>query len=136
MLVLFLTACIYPDRVTAVISSIVMFFITTHNNIVPILIIEPYYNSQIREHVPKALVILVGLKSDLRTKSENESRQIRKRENSDCLVVTADVKALSQEVGAVCYLECSALNNERINDVFKKAVKACRHSWKQKCAML
>ena len=79
---------------------------------------------------------MVGLKSDLRLKSENGSGQISESEKSDCLIAMSDVKALSREVGAVFYVECSALKNERVNKVFKKAAQACRPSWKQKCAML
>merc|ERR1712228_107252 len=58
---------------------------------------------EVRHHVPRAKIVLVGTKIDLR-----EPNSISKRKG----------EKLSEEIKAECYMECSAITREGLNDVF------------------
>ena len=60
-----------------------------------------------------AFLQLVGNKSDLR-----EQKQ-------DHCVTDEEVEAVAKEVGAVCYLPCSALHLKNVTKVFDTAVRTC-----------
>jgi len=60
---------------------------------------------EVRHHVPGAKILLVGTKTDLR---ETEANTIGKKRGA----------RLSEEIGAECYMECSARTRDGLNDVF------------------
>ena len=63
----------------------------------------------------------MGTKSDLR----NEADTIRKlKEQNQSPVTHQQGVALSRQIHAARYLECSALNQDGIKDVFAEAVRA------------
>ncbi|CAE6489370.1 unnamed protein product [Rhizoctonia solani] len=66
---------------------------------------------------PQTPVILVGCKADLRpaagTSADGKQYVTRQR-----------AQAVSQEIGARGYKECSALNNQGVDDVFEAATRA------------
>merc|ERR550534_79480 len=59
---------------------------------------------EVRHHVPRAKIVLVGTKTDLR----GESNSISKKKGD----------RLSDEIKAECYMECSAKTREGLNEVF------------------
>jgi len=77
---------------------------------------------EIRHHCPKTPVILVGTKIDLR--QEQSVIQKRKRERQRPLLTPSDGQNLAREIGAVRYLECSALTQRGLKNVFVEAVRA------------
>jgi small GTP-binding protein len=63
----------------------------------------------IRERVPDAVLLLVGTKTDLRPASALS-------------VSPADGHALARDIGAIEYVETSAIDGSGVNDVFTKAI--------------
>ncbi|KAJ1300658.1 hypothetical protein OPQ81_002306 [Rhizoctonia solani] len=66
---------------------------------------------------PQVPVILVGCKADLRPAagSSTDGKQYVTRQRA---------QAVAQEIGARAYKECSALNNQGVDDVFEAATRA------------
>lgn len=66
---------------------------------------------------PQVPVVLVGCKADLRPAggSSADERQYVTRQRA---------QAVAQEIGARVYKECSALNNQGVDDVFEAATRA------------
>lgn len=72
-------------------------------------------------HCPGVPILLVGTKSDLR----NDAGTQRKLKEQNQTPVTHHQGAiLARQIQAVRYLECSALNQDGIKDVFSEAVRA------------
>merc|ERR1719273_45595 len=76
---------------------------------------------EITQHAPDVPIILVGTKSDLRNDQEMQSELSRK--GLKC-VSAQEAQAMANEVGAVKYLECSALTQEGLKVVFDEAIRA------------
>lgn len=69
---------------------------------------------------PNVPVILVGCKADLRPADALDSSNDRTLP----YVPRARGEAVSQEIGARCYKECSALRTTGVDDVFEAATRA------------
>ncbi len=76
---------------------------------------------EIRHHCPTTPFILVGTKQDLRDDPETISHLA---ERGVSLVTPEEGDAMAKEVGAVKYLECSALTQEGLKTVFEEAIRA------------
>lgn len=84
--------------------------------------VEPIWYPEVRYFCRGVPIILVGNKTDLRTDTETIER-LRKRYN--CAPFTEDEgRAMAKRIGVVAYVECSALINEGIHEVFETAVRA------------
>jgi len=69
---------------------------------------------EISQHCPGAPIILVGTKSDLRNKSESHTG----------LVSLQDAEKMAKQINAVTLIECSALTQEKLADVFQQTIRA------------
>merc|ERR1719152_93709 len=79
---------------------------------------------ELRYHAPRDVpVILVGTKADLRDDKGTCARLAEKRQRP---VTREEGEALAHEVGAAAYLECSALTQVGLKDVYEEAVRAAR----------
>merc|ERR1719273_65975 len=76
---------------------------------------------EITQHAPDVPIILVGTKSDLRNDQEMQPELARK--GLKC-VSPQEAQAMANEVGAVKYLECSALTQDGLKVVFDEAIRA------------
>jgi len=76
---------------------------------------------EIQHHAPNVPILLVGTKSDLR-KDENTIKQLNSRQQS--LVTVENAQRMAKEIGAVNFLECSALTQEGLKQVFDDAIRA------------
>lgn len=76
---------------------------------------------EVNELCPNVPVLLVGLKKDLRTHPV-AIEEMRKR--STPFVSPQEAEAISKEIGARRYLECSALTGEGVDDIFEVATRA------------
>jgi len=76
---------------------------------------------EIQHHAPGVPIILVGTKSDLR----NDQQMISQLQAKGFSIVTLEAaNARAQDIGAVKYLECSALTQEGLKDIFDSAIRA------------
>jgi GTPase SAR1 family protein len=69
---------------------------------------------EVQVHVPGASYFLVGCKSDLRANEQKENVQ---------LVTKEEAQVMADDVGAVAYIECSAMTQEGLKNVFETAAK-------------
>jgi Ras-related C3 botulinum toxin substrate 1 len=76
---------------------------------------------EIQHHAPGVPIILVGTKSDLRddpqTKAQLQSKGLAP-------ITLQDARAMASSIGAVKYLECSALTQEGLKTVFDESIRA------------
>jgi len=70
---------------------------------------------EIQAHCPGVPIILVGTKSDLRNKPEAQTEGI---------VTVKDADDMAKQINAVTIIECSALTQERLPDVFQQTIRA------------
>jgi len=70
--------------------------------------------------MPNVPFLLIGTKMDLRN---NEEVLQRLRQEGKSPITTADGNRLAAELGAVGYLECSALTQQGLKTVFDNAIK-------------
>ena len=74
---------------------------------------------EVAHHCPRVPIILVGTKTDLRA-DEETVRHLKSEQSSP---VSEDAgKQMAQDIGAVKYLECSALTQDGVQEVFNQAV--------------
>jgi Ras-related C3 botulinum toxin substrate 1 len=79
------------------------------------------WSPEITHHAPGVPIILVGTKSDLR----NDPNTLASLASKSQQVKTLDDAAtLQKEIGAVKYLECSALTQDGLKAVFDEAIRA------------
>jgi len=76
---------------------------------------------EIQHHAPNVPILLVGTKSDLR-KDDNTIKQLNSRQQS--MVEVDAAQRMAKEIGAVNFLECSALTQEGLKQVFDEAIRA------------
>ncbi|KAK7598203.1 hypothetical protein V9T40_006438 [Parthenolecanium corni] len=65
---------------------------------------------ELRHHCPNVPIILIATKSDLRGTDET-------------LISVSEGKRMKKSIRAVKYMECSALKNEGLNEIFAEAVR-------------
>ncbi|XP_033228424.1 ras-like GTP-binding protein RhoL isoform X2 [Belonocnema kinseyi] len=70
------------------------------------------WHPEIKHHCPNVPIVLVGTKTDLRSE-----------ENSD-LITTHEGKKMKKKIKAYKYVECSAMKQEGLKEVFTEAIKA------------
>merc|ERR1712142_476311 len=92
---------------------------------------------EIQHHAPNVPILLVGTKSDLR-KDENTIKQLNSR--GQAMVTVEAAQRMAKEIGAVNFLECSALTQEGLKQVFDDAIRAAmskpNNPTGKKCNML
>eukprot|EP01107_Rhizomastix_libera_P018279 TRINITY_DN92_c1_g3_i1.p1 TRINITY_DN92_c1_g3~~TRINITY_DN92_c1_g3_i1.p1 ORF type:complete len:208 (-),score=34.80 TRINITY_DN92_c1_g3_i1:68-658(-) len=75
---------------------------------------------ELKHHAPSSKIILVGTKIDLRDDGET----LAKLSEKGLKPIPADQgAALAREIGALQYLECSALTQKGLKTVFDEAIK-------------
>lgn len=75
--------------------------------------VEEKWYPEVRHHLAKAPIILVGTKSDLRDPE------------SDGIVSEVKCKAVAKRIGAKKYIECSAQTSDNVNSVFNEVMRVC-----------
>ncbi|CAF3375860.1 unnamed protein product [Rotaria sp. Silwood2] len=80
---------------------------------------------EVKHHCPHTPIILVGTKLDLR----NDTSVIEKlRQQKLAPITSLQGEEMRKKIGAVKYLECSALTKEGLKTVLEEAIRACRRS--------
>ena len=76
---------------------------------------------EVSHHCPSTPILVVGTKTDLRGDQETISRLAEKK----LAPLTSDQgHQLAKDIGAVKYMECSALTQAGLKDVFDEAIRA------------
>ncbi|KAK0131230.1 Rho-related GTP-binding protein RhoG [Merluccius polli] len=83
--------------------------------------IKHKWHPEVSHHCPGIPVLLVGTKSDLRNDGETQRKL---KEQNQVPVTHQQGVALARQIHAMRYLECSALNQDGIKEVFVEAVRA------------
>lgn len=78
---------------------------------------ETKWIEEVIRYCPSARVILVGLKNDLRGKSDNNH-------SNNELVSQEEAEKVAKSIGAKRYLECSALTGQGVDEVFEIATRS------------
>ncbi|CAB4375210.1 unnamed protein product [Rhizophagus irregularis] len=76
---------------------------------------------EISHHAPNTPIILVGTKLDLR---EDKDTIVKLRMKSQSPITYPEGLQMAKEIGAVRYLECSALTQKGLKNVFDEAIRA------------
>jgi len=76
---------------------------------------------EITHHCPGVPIILVGTKSDMRNDANMQSQLAQKGLR---MVSVEEAQQRAREIGAVSYMECSALTQEGLKNVFDEAIRA------------
>ncbi|GAB5372037.1 hypothetical protein AAMO2058_001631400 [Amorphochlora amoebiformis] len=85
--------------------------------------VKSKWHPEIQHHCPGVPIILVGTKSDLR----NDKAQIDKLRSKGTEMVTIEQgEAMAKEIGAAKYMECSALTQDGLKNVFDAAIRAAK----------
>ena len=75
---------------------------------------------EVRHHCPNVPILLVGTKLDLRSNDE----VLKKSKESRLVPISHERgKNLAKEVGAIKYMECSALEKVGLKDLFDEAIR-------------
>lgn len=82
---------------------------------------------EVKEHADGTPIILVGTKLDLR---EKESAVATLKESGQEPVTPEQGAACAKSIGAAKYLECSALTQEGLSEVFEEAIRICLNASK------
>ena len=75
---------------------------------------------EINHHAPEVPFILVGTQADLR---DDQTTIDRLQLKGEAAVTALAGSSKAEELGARCYLECSALNQAGLGQVFETAVR-------------
>ncbi|KAI5122385.1 hypothetical protein M0805_004142 [Coniferiporia weirii] len=79
------------------------------------------WNPEISHHAPSTSMLLVGTKLDLR---EDDATLQKLRERNMMPISYQQGLAMQKDIGAVKYLECSALTQQNLKTVFDEAIRA------------
>ncbi len=76
---------------------------------------------EIKHHCPGATIVLVGTQSDLRDDTHTQTKLLNQKQT---FVTQHDAVRLAKSVRATTYLECSALTQKGLKDVFDEAIQS------------
>lgn len=89
---------------------------------------------EVKHHCPNVPIVLVGTKTDLR---DNQQVLEKLKEQNQITVTQQQGKIMAKQINAVKYLECAAVTQDGLDDVFDEVVRACLgHSAKKMCVLL
>jgi Ras-related C3 botulinum toxin substrate 1 len=82
--------------------------------------VEFKWHKELQHHALNVPIILVGTKTDLR---KEEQILAKLREDGQTPITEEQGKAMANKIKAVKYLECSALTQEGLKEVFDSAIR-------------
>ena len=96
---------------------LVAFSLLSHSSLNNVL---KKWNPELKHHAPNVPIILVGTKLDLRSDVEMVAKLSEKGQKP---VSFEEGQAVANEIKAVKYLECSALTQEGLKNIFDSAIR-------------
>ncbi|XP_017279544.1 rho-related GTP-binding protein RhoG-like [Kryptolebias marmoratus] len=92
------------------------------------------WHPEVSHHCPDVPILLVGTKKDLRGDAETVKKL---KEAGMALTTHQQGNALAKQIGAFKYVECSALQQDGVKEVFDEAVRAVLYAKNhKKCVLL
>ncbi|KAL2421146.1 GTP-binding protein RHO3 [Exophiala dermatitidis] len=97
--------------------------------------------AEINEHCPGVKIVLCALKCDLREEQEKDDEEERTAPPRTMIQYNEGLE-VARQIGALRYLECSAMRNRGVNEAFTEAarvalqVKPARSKEDSKCAVM
>ena len=90
---------------------------------------------EIKDHCPNVPILLIGTKIDLREDTTTISQLMEK---GLAVISYQQGSILANEIGAIKYLECSALNQIGLKELFEEAMRAVppKEAKKSKCSLM
>jgi len=79
------------------------------------------WTAEIAEHCPGVKIVLVALKCDLREEHEKDDEEEVPHQRH--IVTYQEGLAVARRIGALRYLECSAMRNRGVNEAFTEAAR-------------
>lgn len=79
---------------------------------------------EVQHHCPGVPIILVGTKLDLRDENKNYELRDKINDKKRTSIPYQSGLALAKEINAVRYIECSALTQKNLKNVFDEAIRA------------
>ncbi|KAL1959559.1 hypothetical protein VTO42DRAFT_1594 [Malbranchea cinnamomea] len=105
--------------------------------------VESKWTAEIAEHCPGAKIVVVALKCDLREEQDEKADNSANGEGERRTIITYEEGLeVAKRIGALRYLECSAMRNRGVNEAFTEAsrvalsVKPAKDSEKDSCVIL
>ncbi|KAH0795533.1 Ras-related C3 botulinum toxin substrate 1 [Histomonas meleagridis] len=80
---------------------------------------------EVKEHCPTTPYILVGMKCDLRDEFEEHAEELKSKGMEP--ISTSTGEEMKAKIGAYDYVECSALKQYHLKEVFESAIKIVLH---------
>jgi small GTP-binding protein len=87
--------------------------------------VQTMWIPELKEHCPSTPYILVGMKSDLRDKFDEQAVGLRSQGMQP--VSSSEGEAMKKTIGAQLYMECSARTGYNQRQVFDEAIKIVLH---------
>jgi cell division control protein 42 len=102
-------------------------------NLASLVKIQSMWLPGLKRHIQNPRFILVGTKKNLR-----ENKAVRLKLSHDCMrpVLTSEGQAKAAEMKAYGYVECAAMQQDRINEVFDLALTCALKRKKKKAYLL
>lgn len=88
--------------------------------------VQSFWLNEIDARAPGVPWLLIGMKTDLRADKNNEEHRRNKNHQSEP-VTTKDGIRIAKKLGAVKYLECSALEHTNVQEIFEEVRKLQSH---------
>ena len=97
---------------------ILCFAVNNHRSITNI---SSKWVPEVEHHCPTGKLLLVGTKIDLRN---NPDQQMKLKQNGEDFVTKQEGEEMANKINAIGYIECSALTQEGLPEVFNKVIES------------
>ena len=87
--------------------------------------VENMWVPEVKEHCPNTPYILVGMKSDLRDEFDQHADEYKAKGWDP--IASSKGEEMKKKIGAHNYVECSALKQFHLKEVFESAIKVVLH---------
>lgn len=86
--------------------------------------VESKWVGEIAENCPEVKLVLVALKCDLREAGDEDAdgAEGAQKERKECITYAEGLE-VARRIGALRYLECSAMRNRGVNEAFSEAAR-------------
>ncbi|XP_060068950.1 cdc42 homolog [Ylistrum balloti] len=84
---------------------------------------------ELRQYMPDTPFVLVGTQTDIRAKKGNTRDQVVR----SSVISAKQASEVANRMGAVSYIECSAMTGEGVEDLTAEIILGAHRAWETKC---